>query len=167
MKRRSAGLLMYRICRHVPQVLLIHPGGPFWARKDAGAWTIPKGEYDDDEDPLAAAKREFVEETGFTLGDTFIELQPIRQAGGKKVMAWAFAGDCDPSRMVSNTFEMEYPPKSGRMQTFPEADRCEWFDLPEARRRINAAQVPLLDELEALVASLKAGPDSLSSLSSR
>jgi predicted NUDIX family NTP pyrophosphohydrolase len=157
MKRRSAGLLMFRLCRGAAEVLLIHPGGPFWARKDAGAWSIPKGEYGDDEDPLGAAKREFVEETGFELGETFIELQPIRQAGGKKVMAWAFEGDCDPSRMMSNTFEMEYPPKSGRMRTFPEADRCAWFDFAEARRRINAAQVPLLDELEALVADVRQG----------
>ena len=140
---------MHRIRDGILEVLLIHPGGPFWTQKDAGAWTIPKGEFGDDEDPLAAAKREFVEETGFAPGDPFIELQPIRQAGGKRVFAWAFEGDCDPSCIVSNTFEIEYPPKSGRMQTFPEADRAAWFDLAEARRRINAAQIPLLDELAA------------------
>ena len=142
---------MYRIREGILEVLLIHPGGPFWTRKDAGAWTIPKGEFGDDEDPLAAAKREFVEETGFALGETFVALTPIRQAGGKRVQAWAFEGDGDPACLVSNTFEIEYPPKSGRIQTFPEADKAAWFDLAEARRMINAAQIPLLDELAALV----------------
>ena len=142
---------MYRIREGILEVLLIHPGGPFWTRKDAGAWTIPKGEFDDDEDPLMAAKREFVEETGFALGETFVALTPIRQAGGKRVQAWAFEGDGDPACLVSNTFEIEYPPKSGRVQTFPEADKAAWFDLAEARRRINAAQIPLLDELAGLV----------------
>ena len=149
--KRSAGLLLFRRVPHL-EVLIAHTGGPLWARRDLAAWSIPKGEYGDDEDPLVAAKREFVEETGFAPGETFIVLTPIRQAGGKKVTAWAFEGDCDPSRMVSNTFEIEYPPKSGRMKTFPEADRCAWFDLAEARRRINAAQVSMLDELEARVA---------------
>ena len=139
---------MYRIRDGNLEVLLIHPGGPFWTRKDLGAWSIPKGEFGDDEEPLDAAKREFVEETGFALGDTFAALMPIRQAGGKRVHAWAFEGDCDPARIVSNTFELEYPPKSGRMQTFAEADRAAWFDLAEARRRINAAQIPLLEELD-------------------
>jgi predicted NUDIX family NTP pyrophosphohydrolase len=146
-KRRSAGLLMYRVRDGNLEVLLIHPGGPFWSRKDAGAWSIPKGEFGDDEDALVAAKREFVEETGFALGETFAALEPIRQSGGKLVHAWAFEGDCDPARIVSNTFEIEYPPKSGRVQTFPEADKAAWFDLAEARRRINPAQVPFLDEL--------------------
>ena len=140
---------MYRIRDGALEVLLVHPGGPFWSRKNEGAWTIPKGEFGDDEDPLTAAKREFVEETGFTLGREFVALTPIRQAGGKRVQAWAFEGDADPSRMVSNTFELEYPPKSGRVRTFPEADRCAWFGLAEARGRINTAQVPLLDELAA------------------
>ncbi len=151
MKRRSAGLLMYRIRDGVPQVLLIHPGGPFWTRKDAGAWSIPKGEYDDDEDPLTAAKREFVEETGFVPGATFVELQPIRQAGGKKVMAWAFEGDCDPSQMVSNTFEIEWPPRSGRMATFPEADKAAWFDLETARGKMHVGQLPFLEELDTVI----------------
>ena len=143
---------MYRIRDGALEVLLVHPGGPFWSRRNEGAWTIPKGEFGDDEDPLAAAKREFVEETGFALGQEFVALTPIRQAGGKRVQAWAFEGDADPARMVSNTFEMEYPPKSGRMRTFPEADSCAWFGLDDARVRINAAQVPLLDELAAKMA---------------
>jgi predicted NUDIX family NTP pyrophosphohydrolase len=149
MKRRSAGLLMYRIRDGRIEVLLIHPGGPFWTRKDAGAWTIPKGEFDDDEDALVAAKREFVEETGFALGDRFVELQPIRQTAGKRVHAWAFEGDCDPARIVSNTFEIEWPPKSGKRQAFPEADKAGWFDLAAARAKIIASQIPLLDELAA------------------
>jgi predicted NUDIX family NTP pyrophosphohydrolase len=153
MKRRSAGLLMYRITDGALQVLLIHPGGPFWFRKDVGAWSIPKGEFDDDEDPLVAAQREFVEETGFQPCGPFIALAPIRQPSGKRVYAWAFAGDCDPATMVSNTFEIEYPPRSGKMRTFPEADRAEWFEADEARRRINVAQAALIEELVAHVAT--------------
>jgi len=138
---------MYRMRDGAVQVLLVHPGGPFWSRKDAGAWSIPKGEFEDGEDPLAAAQREFVEETGFQPAGPYIELQPVRQSSGKHVFAWAFAGDCDPERMVSNTFEIEYPPRSGKMRRFPEADRAAWFDLAEARARINVAQVAFLDEL--------------------
>lgn len=138
---------MYRAVDGVLQVLLIHPGGPFWFKKDAGAWSIPKGEFDDDEDALVAAQREFVEETGFQPSGPFIALTPIRQPSGKRVYAWAFAGDCDPEQMVSNTFEIEYPPRSGKMRTFPEADRAAWFDLDEARKRINVAQAALLEEL--------------------
>jgi predicted NUDIX family NTP pyrophosphohydrolase len=158
MRRRSAGLLMYRIRAGRAEVLLIHPGGPFWTRKDAGAWTIPKGEFDDDEEALAAAKREFVEETGFELGDRFLELQPIRQTAGKRVHAWAFEGDCDPARIVSNTFEIEWPPKSGQRQVFPEADKAEWFDLAAARAKIIASQIPFLDELAAALNAARA-PD--------
>jgi predicted NUDIX family NTP pyrophosphohydrolase len=140
---------MYRFCAGALEVLLIHPGGPFWTKKDAGAWSIPKGEFDDDEEALEAAKREFVEETGFEWSEPFIELRPVRQAGGKRVFAWAFEGDCDPSRMASNTFELEYPPRSGRMVTFPEADKAAWFDLPTARQKMHAGQLPFLDQLEA------------------
>ena len=165
MKRRSAGLLMYRVRDGMPQVLLIHPGGPFWIRKDARAWSIPKGEYDDDEDPLAAAKREFVEETGFAPGATFVELQPIRQAGGKRVMAWAFEGDCDPSQMVSNTFEIEWPPRSGRMATFPEADKAAWFDLETARWKMHLGQRPFLEQLEALIRLSGNSPPRVSDIS--
>ena len=151
MKRRSAGLLMYRHRESILEVLLIHPGGPYWTRKDAGAWSIPKGELDEDEDPFVTAKREFLEETGFAPGETFLELQPIRQIAGKKVFAWAFEGDCDPALMVSNTFEIEWPPRSGKLQTFPEADRAAWFGPAAARKKIIASQIPFLDELEAAV----------------
>jgi predicted NUDIX family NTP pyrophosphohydrolase len=160
MKRRSAGLLMYRIREGALQVLLVHPGGPFWTRKDAGAWSIPKGEFGDDEEPLTAAKREFVEETGFEPSAPFIALTPVRQASGKRVLAWAFEGDCDPERMVSNTFELEYPPRSGKMRTFPEADKAAWFALPEAHERINVAQGAFLDELESVVRSQGTVPQS-------
>ena len=149
MKRRSAGLLMYRFRAGALEVLLIHPGGPFWTKKDAGAWSIPKGEFDDDEEALTAAKREFVEETGFAWSEPFLELRAVRQAGGTRVFAWAFEGDCDPSRMVSNSFELEYPPRSGRLVTFPEADRAAWFDLRTARQKMHVGQLPFLDELEA------------------
>ena len=140
---------MYRRCGGALEVLLVHPGGPFWARKDAGAWTVPKGECEEGEDPLATAKREFVEETGFEPGEPFIALSPVRQAGGKTVVAWAFEGDCDATRIVSNTYEMEWPPRSGRRATFPEVDRAGWFDVETAKVKINAGQVPLLDELAA------------------
>lgn len=128
------------------EVLLAHPGGPFWARKDLGAWTIPKGEYTD-EDPLAAAQREFQEETGFAPEGPFIELATIKQKSGKVVSAWAFEADWDPARLVSNTFEMEWPKGSGRMQAFPEVERAAWFTIEEARQRMLPAQVPLLDRL--------------------
>jgi len=142
---------MYRVRARVLEVLLVHPGGPFWSRKDEGAWSIPKGEYADDEEPLAAARREFAEETGFPADSPFIALTPTRQRSGKLVSAWAFAGDADPAQLVSNTFEMEWPARSGKVGTFPEVDRAGWFALPEARRKINEAQVALLDELESIV----------------
>jgi len=147
MKRRSAGLLMYRRRAGTLEVLLIHPGGPFWTKKDAGAWSIPKGEFADDEEPLAAAKREFVEETGFAWAEPFLELKPVRQAGGKRVFAWAFEGDCDPAQIVSNTFEIEWPPRSGRRQAFPEIDRAAWFGADEAREKLIAAQAAFVDRL--------------------
>jgi predicted NUDIX family NTP pyrophosphohydrolase len=154
--RRSAGILLYR--GHGPdlEVLLVHPGGPLWARKDAGAWTIPKGELDDDEDPLAAARRELAEETGVTLEGPFHPLAPIRQRGGKIVHAWACRGDVDPTTLRSNTFEMEWPPRSGKRATFPEVDRAEYFSLDAARTKINPAQVALLDELARLSEALGA-----------
>jgi len=128
------------------EVLLAHPGGPLWARKDLGAWTIPKGEFTDEE-PLAAARREFEEETGFTPVPPFIELDTIRQKSGKRVSAWAFEADWDPSLLRSNDFEMEWPKGSGRIQAFPEVERAEWFTMDEARRRMLPAQEPLLDRL--------------------
>ena len=146
--KKSAGLLMYRHAPHGElQVLLAHPGGPFWSRRDEGAWTIPKGEYDDTEEPLAAARREFNEETGFTPDPPFAPLGEIRLKSGKRITAWACTGECDPAGLCSNTFEMEWPPRSGRLQSYPEIDRIEWFGLDEARRRINAAQAALLDRL--------------------
>ncbi|RXH58723.1 NUDIX domain-containing protein [Granulicella sibirica] len=147
MPKRSAGLLLYRRTQGFPEVLLVHPGGPFWAKKDKGAWTIPKGEYPDDEAPLAAAIREFTEETGFPVQEPFLPLGTIKQAGGKLVSAWAFEGDCDPARLVSNTFAMEWPPRSGRMIETPEVDRARWFSLAEAAESILPSQSPLLDKL--------------------
>jgi predicted NUDIX family NTP pyrophosphohydrolase len=148
---KSAGLLMFRRRDGTTvEVLLIHPGGPFWAGKDEGAWSIPKGEFAD-EDPLAAAQREFQEETGFTASGDFQPLTPIRQAGGKTVYAWAIEGDCDAATIHSNTFQVEWPPRSGRWQTFPEADRAAWFPLPQARQKILKSQTPLLDQLEQIL----------------
>lgn len=151
MSRVSAGLLLYRIDDGNLQVLLAHPGGPFFKNKDDGAWSIPKGEIELDEDFLAAAQRGFVEETGVKPTGPFVALTPVKQKGGKVVHAWAFEGDCDPSAIVSNTFTMEWPPKSGQQTAFPEIDRAEFFDLETARRKINAAQAGLIDELEKLL----------------
>ncbi|HTH81250.1 MAG TPA: NUDIX domain-containing protein [Ramlibacter sp.] len=133
------------------EVLLAHPGGPFWKNKDAGAWSIPKGEYETPEEPLAAALREWAEETGFAAQPPYLPLGEIRQKNGKHVIAWAFEGDCDPARLVSNTFEIEWPPKSGRMQSFSEIDSVQWFGLDEARAKINAAQAAFVDKLAKLL----------------
>ena len=138
---------MYRVREGELEFLLVHPGGPLWARKDAGIWSIPKGEIHPGEDLLEAAKREFEEELGFKADGAFIQLSPIKQKSGKIVHAWAFAGDCDPASIRSNTFSMEWPPHSGRTGTFPEVDRAAFFKLEQARARINPAQVPLLEEL--------------------
>lgn len=143
---------MYRIEDGAVQVLLAHPGGPFFAKKDDGSWSIPKGEPDDGEDLLQTACREFEEETGLTPTGPYIPLQPIKQKGGKIVHAWAFEGDCDPSTLKSNTFSMEWPPRSGRKMEFPEIDRSEFFDLDDAARKIKAGQESLLDELRLLLA---------------
>ncbi|MGA9857172.1 MAG: NUDIX domain-containing protein [Solirubrobacteraceae bacterium] len=149
--RRSAGLVLYRHRAGALEVLLVHPGGPVWARRDAGAWSIPKGEYADDEEPLAAARREFAEELGSPApavpDDELIDLGEIRQKSGKLVRAWAIPGDLDVSEIHSNTFEMQWPPRSGRMQEFPEVDRAQWFDLDGAREKINPAQAELLDRI--------------------
>lgn len=131
------------------QVFLVHPGGPFWAKKDAGAWSIPKGEYEEGEDPLEAAKREFEEETGIKADGDFISLGQTKQPSGKIISAWAFEGDCSPAEVRSNTFSMEWPPKSGRVKEFPEVDRADWFNLTDARMRILKAQVEFLDRLMA------------------
>jgi len=150
MARRSAGLLLFRRRNHELEVLLIHPGGPLWVKKDEEAWSIPKGEIEDGEDPLAAARREFNEELGSPVSGEFIELAPIRQASGKLVHAWALEGDFDPATLTSGLFSMEWPPRSGRQQHFPEVDRAEWFTIGEARRKINKAQIALLDQLSSL-----------------
>jgi len=142
---------MYRRRNDRLEYLLVHPGGPFWAKKDQGAWTIPKGEIEAGEDPLAAAKREFEEELGFVAVGEFIQLQPIKQKSGKVVHAWAFEGDCEPGTLKSNTFTIEWPPRSGRTQVFPEVDRADWFDLATAKRKIKATQIPLLEELGRLL----------------
>ena len=143
---KSAGILLYRQKRKELEVFLVHPGGPFWKNKDAGAWTIPKGEFED-EDPLVAAKRELLEETGLSVKGTVLALTPIKQKSGKIVYAFALEGDADPASVKSNSFEMEWPPKSGRMQQFPEVDRAAWFSMEEAKQKIIEAQVALLIEL--------------------
>ena len=139
---------MYRYRDATLQVLLVHPGGPYWRKKDEGAWSIPKGELGDEEDALDAAVREFGEETGIAPEGEFIPLGQVEQKGGKRIIAWAFEGDCDPGEIVSNTFLMEWPPKSGVTQEFPEIDRAEFFRLSVARIKINSAQTGLLDVLE-------------------
>ena len=149
-KKSSAGLLLYRH-RGELEVFLVHPGGPFWAKKDAGAWTIPKGEIADGEEPLEAAKREFLEETGFDINGEFRRLDPIKQAGGKIVQAWAIEADCDPGQLHSNRFAIEWPPKSGKTREFPEVDRAGWFTVSEARTKILAGQVGLIDQLVSLL----------------
>jgi predicted NUDIX family NTP pyrophosphohydrolase len=151
MAKQSAGVLLYRFRNGAAEVFLVHPGGPFWAKKDAGAWSIPKGEAAPGEDLLARAQREFAEETGFAAGANFRALAPIRQSGGKIVHAWAVEGDCEAAAIKSNTFELEWPPRSGRVQVFPEVDRAGWFALPLAREKINPGQRGLLDELERLL----------------
>ncbi|MEG9438002.1 NUDIX domain-containing protein [Edaphobacter sp. HDX4] len=152
MAKRSAGLLMYRNGSEGLEIFLVHPGGPFWAKKDLGAWTLPKGEYEDNEPPLSAAVREFTEETGFAAPSpeesVWIDLGTIKQAGGKIVSAWAFEGDCDPAELVSNHCTIEWPPRSGRRLEIPEADRGQWFSLPQARTHILQGQIPFLDRLE-------------------
>ncbi len=146
MAKRSAGLLLYRRNNGL-EVFLVHPGGPFWAKKDDGAWTIPKGEYTGSEDPLAAARRELREETGFSVDGDFVPLGEVKQAGGKIVTAWAIEADCDASRIHSNTFPLEWPPKSGKIREFPEVDRAAWFHLADARTKILQSQTPFLDRL--------------------
>jgi predicted NUDIX family NTP pyrophosphohydrolase len=145
--KRSAGLLMYRRTVGRVEVFLVHPGGPYWSKKNEGSWTIPKGEYESDEEPLAAAIREFQEETGFKVSAPFLELGSVRQKGGKVVLAWAFEGDCDPTELVSNTCEIEWPPRSGKTMVIPEVDRGEWFSLDRARVLLRIEQAVLLDAL--------------------
>ena len=148
MPKQSAGILLFRERSGHLEVLLVHPGGPFWATKDAGAWSIPKGELRPDEDPRSAAFRELEEETGWTPAGEVLPLEPIRQDGGKQVYAWALEASLDPATLRSNSFSMEWPPKSGKQREFPEVDRAEWFGLKDARGKILRGQLALLDDLE-------------------
>jgi predicted NUDIX family NTP pyrophosphohydrolase len=152
MPKRSAGLLMYRVSDDGVSVLLVHPGGPFWANKDRGAWSIPKGEYSAGEEPLAVALREFEEETGARPAGDFRPLGEVTQPGRKVVTAWVVAGDFDPATLVSNTFELEWPPRTGRKARFPEVDRAQWFSIDEARQKILRGQCVLIDRLARLLA---------------
>ncbi len=152
MPKHSAGLLMYRFRDGVLEVFLAHPGGPFWARKDWGSWTIPKGQYGPDEAPLEAAQREFGEETACPSEGNLLPLTPLKQRSGKIIAAWAFEGDCDPKASRSNTFSMEWPPGSGRQREFPEVDRAGWFSLDVAKEKINYGQLGFLEELEQILA---------------
>ena len=151
MKKLSAGILLYRLCGGEVEVFLVHPGGPYWTRKDEGAWSIPKGEYEAGEDPLRTAKREFYEETGFEVCGSFHPLAPLRQPSGKVVSAWAVQGDVNAAAVKSNTFVLEWPPHSGKTQEFPEVDRGAWFDLPTARMKLQPGQRAFLDQLQQLL----------------
>lgn len=154
MRRASAGLLLYRRAADGLQVLLVHPGGPYWARKDVGAWSIPKGEIEAGEEPLVAARREFEEETGARVDGEFVPLRSVKLRSGKVIHAWALQADFDPAGLRSNLFSMEWPPRSGEQREFPEADRAAWFGIDEARLKIHPGQAPLL---EYLLAHLEAG----------
>jgi predicted NUDIX family NTP pyrophosphohydrolase len=157
MPKKSTGILWYRFQNKAMEVFLVHPGGPFWRNKNDSTWSIPKGEFEEGEDPLHAAKREMQEETGINADATglrtseFIELNPVRQKSGKIVYAWAAKGDFDTSELTSNLFELEWPPKSGKKATFPEVDKGEWFTIKEAKKRILSYQLPLITQLEELV----------------
>jgi len=155
-KKLSAGILLWRRRGDAIEVFLVHPGGPFWAKKDAGAWSIPKGEFGAGEDPQAAALREFEEETGFSVAGELVPLKPIRQPSGKTVHAFAVEGDCNAENIRSNRFAMEWPPRSGQQREFPEVDRAGWFGLSEARRKMLRGQAGFLDELSEMLA-LRAG----------
>jgi predicted NUDIX family NTP pyrophosphohydrolase len=147
MGKQSSGILLYRLSNSILEVFLVHPGGPFWARKDLHAWSIPKGEFTDEEDPLSAALREFEEETGIHLTGHFTALSPVIQKGGKKVYCYSCEGNLDPDKIRSNTFEMEWPPKSGKKQFFPEIDRGEWFEVATGKLKIIESQAAFIDEL--------------------
>ena len=151
MPKQSAGLLLFRVVAGNLEVLLVHPGGPFWARKDDGSWSIPKGELSEGEDPFEAAIREFKEELGSSVTGEAIPLKPLRQPSGKIIYAWGVNGDFATTTLKSNTFSMEWPPKSGQQREFPEVDRAAWFEIEEAKRKIHQGQVPLIEELERMV----------------
>jgi len=156
-KKISAGLLLFRRRGSDLEIFLVHPGGPLWAKKDAGAWSLPKGEIAEGEEPLEAAKREFTEETGLKVSGEFLPLGAVEQAGGKIVQAWAIEADCDPAQIKSNLFALEWPPKSGRKQQFPEIDRAQWFTPAEARQRIIPAQAGFIDQLLSLTGAKPSG----------
>ena len=147
MTKQSAGILVYRRKNKHIEVFLVHPGGPFWLKKDLGAWSIPKGEIEEEEDPMKVALREFKEETGQVVNGDFTPLQPVEQKGGKIIIAWAIEGEVNEDKIVSNTFEIEWPPKSGRMKSFPEVDKAAWFSIDAAKEKINPAQINFIDEL--------------------
>jgi predicted NUDIX family NTP pyrophosphohydrolase len=151
MPKKSAGFLPYRFREGNLEVFLVHPGGPFWAKKDLGAWSIPKGEYGEGEDPLEVAGREFQEETGFQARGEFIPLTDRKQPSGKIITAWAFAGDFDPDAVRSNSFALEWPPRSGQVQEFPEVDRAAWFEVDRAKEKILKGQRPFIEELETIL----------------
>jgi predicted NUDIX family NTP pyrophosphohydrolase len=155
MPKISAGIILFRFQNRILQVFLVHPGGPFWAKKDLGAWSIPKGLLDQDENPLAAAQREFREETGFTVSGNFLQLKPVKQKSGKVIHAWAVESDWNPTEMKSNTFSLEWPPRSGKQKEFPEVDRAAWFDIKEAKERIIPGQLGLLEELQQILLKKK------------
>jgi predicted NUDIX family NTP pyrophosphohydrolase len=150
-KRNSAGLLMYRTRDGELEVLIVHPGGPYWAKKDAGSWFVPKGEIEPGEDELEAAQREFQEETAIVPAGPFLDLGEVTHKSSKRVRAWAFPGNCDPGAIVSNTFSMEWPPRSGRMQSFPEIDRAEFADAATAREKLNPAEYAFVERLQELL----------------
>ena len=158
MLKMSAGILLYRFGQHKLEVLLAHPGGPFWAKKDLQSWSIPKGEFDEPEEPLQAALREMEEETGLQPSGLFLELTPVKTKSGKKVFAWAVEGDADPALLRSNSFEMEWPPRSGQKKSFPEIDRIRWFTIAEAEKKILEAQRPFLAELMELLNEIDSHP---------
>ena len=151
MGKQSAGLILYRRREGWLEVFLVHPGGPFWAQKDAGAWSIPKGEHGPEEEPLVAARREFTEETGLTAAGPFLPLTPLRQKSGKVIQAFACEGEADPGNLTSNTFNLEWPPRSGHIKEFPEVDRAAWFPLAEALEKIHPGQAAFLQELARLL----------------
>ncbi len=153
--RQSAGILLFRKIFTKPEVFLVHPGGPFWKNKDEGAWSIPKGEFEDDENSLDAAKREFFEETGIKLSGEFVELRPVKLKSGKKVFAWAIEKDINAENIISNNFEMEWPPHSGKLQSFPEVDKGEWFSIEKAKGKINVMQLGLLEQLQQILSEEK------------
>jgi predicted NUDIX family NTP pyrophosphohydrolase len=151
MAKKSAGILVYHKNSEKYEVLLVHPGGPFWAKKDLNSWSLPKGEFEDEEDPFSAAKREFEEETGFPIKGEFIDLNPVKQPSGKIIYSWAVKGEIDANNVKSNLFKMEWPPRSGAIKEFPEIDRAEWFDLETAEQKIISGQIPIIENLKKIL----------------